>query len=108
MREAGDGAVVDALSPAERHRLAELVLPAIRGSLSSAERVILHYDDADDVLATLAAERVPELVRRGMATPEHLLRAGRLPVWLDHDPAASADALVAQVRSRLAAARAEY
>jgi rhamnose utilization protein RhaD (predicted bifunctional aldolase and dehydrogenase)/NAD(P)-dependent dehydrogenase (short-subunit alcohol dehydrogenase family) len=95
-------------APEERRRLAEVVLPAVRGALSGSERVILHYDDADDVLATLAAERVPELVRRGMATPEHLLRAGRLPVWLDLDPVASADALVAQVRSRLAAARAEY
>jgi NAD(P)-dependent dehydrogenase (short-subunit alcohol dehydrogenase family) len=43
-----------------------------------------------------------------MATPEHLLRAGRLPVWLDLDLAAAPDAVVAQVRSRIAAARAEY
>ena len=92
----------------ERRRLAEIVLPAVRGSLSAPERVILHYDDDADVLATLAAERVPELTGRGMGTPEHLLRAGRLPVWLDLDLAASAEALVAQVRSRLAAARVEY
>ena len=92
----------------ERRRLAEIVLPAVRGSLSAPERVILHYDDADDVLAMLAAERVPELTGRGMGTPEHLLRAGRLPVWLDLDLTAPAEALVSQVRSRLAAARAEY
>ncbi|MEP6687417.1 MAG: SDR family oxidoreductase [Gemmatimonadales bacterium] len=92
----------------ERRRVAETVLPAVRGALSGTDRVILHYDDADDVLATLAAERVPELTGRGMATPEHLLRAGRLPVWLDLDLAAPADALVAQVRAGLAAARAEY
>ena len=97
----------------ERRRLAELVLPVVRGGLSQgppgrAERVVLHYDDADDVLATLGGERVPELVRRGMATPEHLLRAGRLPVWLDLDLAAPAEQLTAEVRSRLAAARAEY
>jgi NAD(P)-dependent dehydrogenase (short-subunit alcohol dehydrogenase family) len=97
-----------AYSPAERQRLAETVLPAVRGALSAPDRVILHYDDADDVLATLAAERVPELVRRGMATPEHLLRAGRLPVWLDLDLAAPADELTGQVRRGLAAARAEY
>ena len=92
----------------ERRRLAETVLPAVRGALSGTERVILHYDDADDVLAMLAAERMPELTGRGMATPEHLLRAGRLPVWLDLDLAAPAEALGAQVRSGLAAARAEY
>jgi NAD(P)-dependent dehydrogenase (short-subunit alcohol dehydrogenase family) len=43
-----------------------------------------------------------------MGTPEHLLRAGRLPVWLDLDLAATPEVLVAQVRSRLAAARSEY
>jgi len=108
------GAVRTPAPPAEeRRRLAEIVLPAVRGSLSQPapgqpERVILHYDDAEDVLATLAAKRAPELTARGMGTPEHLLRAGRLPVWLDLDLAAPAEALVAQVRSRLAAARAEY
>jgi NAD(P)-dependent dehydrogenase (short-subunit alcohol dehydrogenase family) len=43
-----------------------------------------------------------------MATPEHLLRAGRLPVWLDLDLAAPGNQLADQVRSRMAAARAEY
>src|SRR2546426_6750870 len=32
--------------------------------------------------------------RRGMATPEHILRAGRLPLWLDLDPSAPAERLV--------------
>ncbi len=92
----------------ERLRLAELVLPAVRGALGTPERVILNFDDSDDVLQALAGERAPELVGRGMATPEHLLRAGRLPVWLDLDLAAPADVLLAQVRSGLAGARVEY
>jgi rhamnose utilization protein RhaD (predicted bifunctional aldolase and dehydrogenase)/NAD(P)-dependent dehydrogenase (short-subunit alcohol dehydrogenase family) len=99
--------------PEERRRLAELVLPLVRGSLSQGTpgrpaRVILHYDDAADVLAALSAEGAAELVSRGMATPEHLLRAGRLPVWLDLDLAAPTDELGDQVRSGMAAARAEY
>ncbi|HUQ15723.1 MAG TPA: SDR family oxidoreductase [Gemmatimonadales bacterium] len=92
----------------QRKHLAEVVLPVVRGVLGTPDRVILHFDDGDDLLAVLAAERTPELARRGMATPEHLLRAGRLPVWLDLDPAAPEDQLAGQVRSRLAAARAEY
>ncbi|MFL5403853.1 MAG: SDR family oxidoreductase [Gemmatimonadales bacterium] len=88
--------------------LAELVLPVVRGVLGSPDRVILHYDDSDELLATLAPEGMPELVRRGMATPEHLLRAGRLPVWVELDPKAPADHIAAQVKSQLSAARAEY
>ena len=41
----------------QRRRLAEVVLPVVRGELSEPDRVILHFDDGDDLLATLAAER---------------------------------------------------
>ncbi len=104
----------------ERRRLAEIVLPAVRGALAPAEhptalpsyrhttRIILHYDDAPDILSTLAAERMPELAGRGMATPEHLLRAGRLPVRLELDLAAPPGALVERVRSQVSSARQEY
>jgi NAD(P)-dependent dehydrogenase (short-subunit alcohol dehydrogenase family) len=43
-----------------------------------------------------------------MATPEHILRAGRLPVWLDLDLAAPEEQLLAQVRAGIAAGRTEY
>ena len=92
----------------QRRKLADLVLPVVRGALSGSERVILHFDDADDLLATLAADRIPELAARGMATPEHLLRAGRLPIWLDLDPAAPPERLVELVRRHLADARTDY
>jgi rhamnose utilization protein RhaD (predicted bifunctional aldolase and dehydrogenase)/NAD(P)-dependent dehydrogenase (short-subunit alcohol dehydrogenase family) len=92
----------------ERRRLAEVVLPAVRGALGRTDRVVLHLDDGDDLLTTLSGERTRELTQRGMATPEHLLRAGRLPVWLDLDLTVPEDRLVEQVRSGLAAARAEY
>jgi rhamnose utilization protein RhaD (predicted bifunctional aldolase and dehydrogenase)/NAD(P)-dependent dehydrogenase (short-subunit alcohol dehydrogenase family) len=103
------GAATRAIPPEnERLQLAETVLPAVRGALGSAERVILHFDGAGEMLATLAHERVPELVRRGMATPEHLLRAGRLPLWLDLEPSASPDVLVREVQSQIAAQQSEY
>src|SRR5207245_688751 len=71
-------------------------------------RVILHFDDGKDIRATRVAERLPGLVRRGMATPEHILRAGRLPLWLDLDPSAPAERLVDAVRTQLAQQRSEY
>jgi len=101
--------VADRLPPADlRRRCAEIVLPAVRGALGSASRVILHFDDGDDVLSALADTRMQELTRRGMATPEHILRAGRLPLWLGIDPLAAPDALAAAARTQLASQRAEY
>ena len=40
--------------PEIRRRFAEVLLPVVRGGLGSARRVILHFDDADDVLEALA------------------------------------------------------
>jgi len=92
----------------ERRRRAELLLPVIRGALSLPERVVLHFDDGADVVAALDRSDMPELVRRGMATPEHLLRAGRLPLWLRLDPTAADETLVAETNRMLAEARDEY
>ncbi len=97
------------IPPAEvRRKAAEAVLPAVRGALAASDRVILHYDDAPDLLETLAAERTPELVSRGMATPEHLLRAGRRPLWVDIDPAAPADDIAKATAAQIRAQREEY
>jgi rhamnose utilization protein RhaD (predicted bifunctional aldolase and dehydrogenase)/NAD(P)-dependent dehydrogenase (short-subunit alcohol dehydrogenase family) len=86
---------------AERHQLAELVLPIIRGALGGNERVVLHFDDSDELVLALDGEEIPELARRGMATPEHLLRAGRLPLLLSRSDPSS-------IRAALATARTEY
>jgi rhamnose utilization protein RhaD (predicted bifunctional aldolase and dehydrogenase)/NAD(P)-dependent dehydrogenase (short-subunit alcohol dehydrogenase family) len=97
------------VAPAEeRRRHAELLLPVVRGALSRPERVVLHFDDGDDVLAALEQEGMPELAHRGMATPEHLLRAGRLPIWLPLDRTAPDEVRLAAARRTLESARAEY
>ena len=91
-----------------RRRSAELVLPVVRGVLGATSRVILHFDDSDDVLTALASPRLPALVRRGMATPEHILRAGALPAWLDLDPSGSAGEMSKDIRSQLERQHEEY
>jgi len=96
------------LPPAERHQIAELVLPVIRGALGRNERVILHFDDSDELVLALDGEEIPELVRRGMATPEHLLRAGRLPVVLSPSVIPSEAKNPSAIRTALSAARTEY
>jgi rhamnose utilization protein RhaD (predicted bifunctional aldolase and dehydrogenase)/NAD(P)-dependent dehydrogenase (short-subunit alcohol dehydrogenase family) len=91
-----------------RRQAAELVLPVVRGVLGPTNRVVLHFDDADDILTSLSNPSLPALVRRGMGTPEHILRAGALPVWIDLDPSASANDLTDAVRAQLERQRQEY
>lgn len=95
-------------SAATRRRAAQVILPVVRGTLSAGERVILHFDDDESILAMLADARARELTARGMATPEHILRAGRLPLWVDVDPEAPTQRLAAEIREQIARQRTEY
>ena len=94
--------------PEQRRRCAEAVLPAVRGALGAAGRVVLHLDDGEEILGTLAADRLPSLTGRGVGTPEHILRAGRQPLWLELDLAGTAESLVEATRGQIAAQHGEY
>jgi rhamnose utilization protein RhaD (predicted bifunctional aldolase and dehydrogenase)/NAD(P)-dependent dehydrogenase (short-subunit alcohol dehydrogenase family) len=102
--------VRSAVPPREvRERFAEQVLPGVRGALGATDgRVVLHFDDAEPVLGSLGAERLRDLVATGMATPEHILRAGRRPLWLEVDWSAPPERAVEAVRRRIAEQRTEY
>ena len=93
---------------AVRETAAETILPVIRGVLGTTGSVVLHLDNSADLLETLSAERTREVASRGVATPEHILRAGRQPLWLDLDLDATPDRLADSTRSQLAAQRADY
>ena len=83
-----------------RRALARTILPALRGRLSRERPVILHYDDSPEALAFVGAERAGELAARGMSTPEHILRCGRVPLYVDADlavlPPAQANEVIAR------------
>ena len=99
---------VSAASPELRRERAELLLPVIRGALGEPDRVVLHFDDAPEILERLASERFRELCQRGMATPEHILRAGRLPLWVELDLDRSEPELLESARDQLREGRSRY
>ena len=63
------------------------LLPSLRGGIWPRVRpVILHLDDSPEALAFAGDARAARgRARRGMATPEHILRCGRLPLFVDAD-----------------------
>jgi rhamnulose-1-phosphate aldolase/alcohol dehydrogenase len=89
-------------STEQRRASARVVLPVLRGLLArgpqpggaaTLERpVVLHYDDGPEALAFAGDARAAEIAARGMVTPEHILRCGRLPLLVPADLSAAAPA----------------
>ena len=80
----------DGLTAAERRARASVMLPVLRAALAPRPPApaapprapILHLDDSPEALAFVGSARALELSARGMSTPEHILRCGRLPLAL--------------------------
>src|SRR5262249_6227841 len=88
------GAPASAAAPAAsaeaRRAQARAVLPALRAPLSRERPVILPSDEPPEALAFVGAPRAAALAARGMSTPEHILRCGRLPLFVDASAGAGA------------------
>ena len=66
-----------------RETAACALLPLLRGMLTRPRKVILHLDDSAEALRYVDSELCKQIHRRGMATPEHILRCGRQPMYVD-------------------------
>jgi rhamnulose-1-phosphate aldolase/alcohol dehydrogenase len=77
-------------TPESRRAAARLVLPLLRGGLTRANGrpTILRLDDAPEALAVAGSPAARAVAARGMVTPEHILRCGRLPLAVEADVAA--------------------
>ena len=74
---------VQALPAAERPRAAAALLPALRGALAAAHgRVLLRFEDGDDILDFAGSEIAPDLSQIGPATPDHLMNTKVRPLVL--------------------------
>ena len=80
----------------QRRKLAAAVAPTLRGLISREKRLILHFDDGDDVLEFAGSESAPTLSRIGPATPDHVLYTKPTPLLV---PATNPADLVALSRA---------
>jgi rhamnulose-1-phosphate aldolase/alcohol dehydrogenase len=71
--------------PERRREAARALLPVVRRGVSTARPAILHLDDGAEARAFAGSEAVRALHARGMVTPEHILRCGRVPLLVDAD-----------------------
>ena len=89
----------------DRKKVASLVLPALRGGLSSDRGVVAHYTDHEDALGFAGSKWAMELSALGTSCPDHFLRTKVCPFFVSWDPAKQN---VIELKANIEAQIAEY
>lgn len=79
-------AIHPVLPTEQRQRIADQLMPEIRGLISQEQYKIGHFDDSDAVLEFVCSEQMPELAALGTSCPDHFLRTKIKPLIVDYDP----------------------
>ncbi len=103
------GAKHTALPADVRRSIAAQVMPTVRGAVSDAKKMILSFDDQDDVLAFVGGADAPQLSQVGAACPDHLVHTKVVPLFIDWAPNADdIDDLKAKLKEGVAAYKEQY
>ncbi|OXM85168.1 bifunctional aldolase/short-chain dehydrogenase [Paenibacillus rigui] len=98
-----------ALTAEQRRSVAAQVMPTIRGAVSDAKKMILSFDDAEDVLQFVGGQNSAQLSQVGAACPDHLVHTKVVPLFIDWTPNADdIDGLKAKLKEGIAKYKEEY
>ncbi len=99
----------EALAREVRRSIAAQVMPVIRGAVSDTKKMILSFDDGDDVLQFVGGRKSPELSQVGAACPDHLVHTKVVPLFIDWEPnAEDIEGLKVKLQAGVAAYKAQY
>ncbi|MGY3836544.1 bifunctional aldolase/short-chain dehydrogenase [Bacillus atrophaeus] len=108
-KNAFGGERYESLQAEERRQILAKIMPVIRGAVSSEKKMILSYDNADDVLQFVNSVKAPELSQIGAACPDHLVHTKRVPLYVDWNPQEQdIDALLKNVKAGITRFKSEY
>jgi len=82
-----------------RKRVAREVAPVLRGMLGRDRRVVLRFDDGEDIRELAGAPEAARLTQIGPATPDHTIYSKRLACFVPLRDPASAATVIDAVRS---------
>lgn len=103
------GAVHTSLDATDRGAVAARLMPAIRGMISDANRMVGHFDDQPAVLEFVNSAKLAPLAALGTSCPDHFLRTKICPLVVGFTPATpDVDATLAQLAGQIAAYRDDY
>ncbi|MCI2252864.1 bifunctional aldolase/short-chain dehydrogenase [Domibacillus sp. PGB-M46] len=107
--EAFGGQVYESLTEEERQNVLAAVMPVIRGAVSDEKKMILTYDDAEDVLEFVNSRNAGTLSQIGAACPDHLVHTKMKPLYIDWDPQnGTTEELIGKVKAGVEQFKAEY
>ncbi|EXX90908.1 short-chain dehydrogenase, partial [Paenibacillus darwinianus] len=103
------GAKHAALAADVRRSIAAQVMPTVRGAVSDAKKMLLTFDDGDDVLQFVGGMDAPQLSQIGAACPDHLVHTKVVPLFIEWTPdAEDAEGLKAKLKESIAAYKEQY
>ncbi|MBD2845621.1 bifunctional aldolase/short-chain dehydrogenase [Paenibacillus sp. IB182496] len=97
------------LAPELRRSIAAQVMPLVRGAVSDEKKMILTFDDEDDVLQFVGGRTSPELSQVGAACPDHLVHTKVVPLFIDWTPVTDdVEGLKAKLQEGISAYKLKY
>jgi rhamnulose-1-phosphate aldolase/alcohol dehydrogenase len=98
-----------ALTEDERKAILAQVMPIIRRLVSHSNRMIVSYDDTDQVLQFVNSYEAPVLSQIGAACPDHLVHTKRVPLYIDWDPQiGNVQELIEKIKEGISSFKKEY
>lgn len=92
-----------------RRKIAAEIMPTVRGAVSDEKKMILTFDDEEDVLAFVGGKDSPQLSQVGAACPDHLVHTKVLPLFVDWTPNADdVEGLKQILKESIAAYKEQY
>jgi rhamnulose-1-phosphate aldolase/alcohol dehydrogenase len=92
-----------------RRRIVAEIMPTVRGAVSDSKKMIVTYDDQDDILAFAGSADAPQLSQIGAACPDHLVHTKVVPLFIDWTPdAGDAQGLKSKLQAGIAVYKDQY
>lgn len=92
-----------------RRSIVAQIMPTLRGAVSDGKKMILSYDDGDDVLEFVGGETSAKLSQVGAACPDHLVHTKVVPLFIDWTPNADdVQGLIQKLKDGVAAYKESY
>jgi rhamnulose-1-phosphate aldolase/alcohol dehydrogenase len=103
------GLKTEPLAPERRREIAAAVMPAIRGAVSDGKRMLLTFDDGEDILRFAGSRDAVKLSQVGAACPDHLVHTKMKPLLVDWDPSSGdVEALKETLKAGISQYKEEY